>query len=157
LGRNAGIFWTIFQFSNLFGSLIGFFVFKYLSSSLLFSVLLGIGVLGTLGLLLLPAYPVPPAALDESVPNPLHLQDDSNLINATEDTKAIEKETKHTECCSGISHDTMFLLLIRIGMTEILSLLKEKEIYFLFILFFWTGFELAFWTGSFPLLFDSKV
>ena len=37
------------------------------------------------------------------------------------------------------------------------SALKDPVTYLLFPMFFWTGFELAFWTGEFTLLLDSKV
>lgn len=52
-GRNSGLFWSIFQFSNVFGNLGAYFVFNHLGNLALFIGFTIVGGLGTLSLLFL--------------------------------------------------------------------------------------------------------
>jgi MFS family permease len=113
---NTGLFWSIFQFNNVFGNLVTWAVLSNLPSSTpeLYLGFAAVAGVGTLGLLFLAQPPPPPGAPPRSA--------------ASHFGEAVA------------------------GARRALSLLRQPRMQLLLPLFFFSGAELSFWTGEFPLL-----
>lgn len=117
-GRNAGIFWGIFQLCNVVGNLASYFVLQYLSHTWLFVILAICGALGVVVLCLLK----PPYAYQDVERQP-------------ELRSVVEAPVPVNELVA----DMWFWI-------------RQKPVLALLPMCFFTGFELAFWTGEFTQL-----
>ena len=135
---NTGLFWSIFQLNNIVGNLTTYFVISHLSSSsatlyIGFAVVAGVG---TAGLLLLR-----PASASGEGSSFSSSSDGAPLLGATVGIKKTLAQHLAQAC-----RDALKALRL-LGTTNMLLLLP---------VFFFSGGELAFWTGEFPLLLSDS-
>lgn len=138
---NTGLFWSIFQFNNIVGNLTTYFVISNVTNStavlyLGFAVVAGVG---TLGLLLLRP------AKEEGE----ELEEASELLGAA--NSGGDSESSTLPSMSLLQH------LGKAGRDALaaLRLLPTPNMLLLLPVFFFSGGELAFWTGEFPLLLSN--
>eukprot|EP01121_Diplochlamys_sp_Union-15-3_P016885 TRINITY_DN5834_c0_g1_i1.p1 TRINITY_DN5834_c0_g1~~TRINITY_DN5834_c0_g1_i1.p1 ORF type:complete len:437 (-),score=44.81 TRINITY_DN5834_c0_g1_i1:137-1447(-) len=128
-GAYSGIFWAIFQFSNVFGNLCAYLIFPHISKSALFATFTVTGCVGVLLLTLL---------------KPIQVLSASTI---TDDTLVTDEIRQKKTALKTIIH----------SFYNTIVLCKNFRIILLFPIFFWTGFELAFWSGEFTQLLKPKL
>jgi MFS family permease len=131
-GRNMGIFWSVFQVSNVLGPLSTFLIFPRLrSESVLFAGFTVCGVVGVSMLLLL--RPIDPAA-GPPIPG------------------ADVPIASRTSCRERMA---WFYTSVRGSVVSSFRMILTFEMATLMPLVWFSGCELSFWSGAFPLLFPS--
>lgn len=134
-GRHTGIFWSIFQFSQVFGNLGTYFVLPHLSSdTMLFIGFAAIATIGTLGLFGLKR-PVPTAATM-----------DGQVAQA-------DKRCLHMQSMGCAAFSRSFCT----SVCDTLRICLQPQFLLLVVMIFFSGMELSFWTGEFPQLLDTNV
>lgn len=130
-------FWAIFQVCNVAGNLITYAVFPHLSSpSALYAGFAVTGAVGTLGLMLVG----PPASASASA--------------GVGGDPAVSPGSKAAVPRKGC---VQFLQAMYKGAVDALKLLLDWRLALIGPLFFLSGYELAYWTGAFPLLLSSST
>jgi MFS transporter, NAG-T family, sugar:H+ symporter len=139
-GTKPGVFWALFQASGLLGNGVATaLVDAGLGFRFLFMVLAGFAVLGVVVLLLLRRLPTE-EVLDDDAP--------SGLVNETSIATAALAERGESAKTDTISPVDLTLSCLR--------LMSDRRILLLAPMFFFTGFELSFFSGAFPLILGAK-
>lgn len=143
-GWNTGAFWCGFQLSNVLGNILIYTVLSNIEvSPLFFTIVAGVGATGTAGLLFLRRSPRH-AALD-ILPPPGH-------------TAASTHNGRSSFCWQPIAAGRAFCMHTGHAVVDTLSMLRDRRVLCMLPLQFFSGLELAFWTGEFPLLLcDASV
>ncbi|KAL6063396.1 DUF895 domain membrane protein, variant 2 [Balamuthia mandrillaris] len=167
--------WGIFQFSNVFGNMAAFFVFKYLSTTALFVIFTSLAVTGTAMLLFIrwpiAAKPTSTITTTEEEEEDKEEQTSKHRLDKQQGQEHINSSSCYTEHSPLIPENgdiqpqkvvnerkqgamSASLAIVR---AVVVNQLGDWDVLLLLPMFFWTGLELAFWTGEFPLVLDEKV
>lgn len=153
-GTHTGIFWGLFQFSNVFGNLAAYFVLPHVSKALLFAVFTSVGAAGAASLLFLrriAAYDQQPAylAAGSDDEEKARRQETIELVPPGKPIRGIVGMWRRVRDGAGLVYRSIWL--------DVVVLFPDPRILLLSPIFFFTGFELAFWTGEFPQLLDPST
>lgn len=142
-GWNTGAFWCGFQLSNVLGNILIYTVLSNIQvSPLFFTIVAGVGATGTAGLLFL-RRPLRRLALG-------NLQAPEQTATSTESSSSSGWQPVATAraFCRHTGH----------AVVDTLSMLKDRRVLCMLPLQFFSGLELSFWSGEFPLLLrDASV
>lgn len=140
-GWNTGAFWCIFQLSNVLGNVLVYTVLSQIQvSAPFFAIVAGVGAAGTAGLFLLRR---PPKRASQ-----LHLQAPDSSLAPSHSRHGPQVLVAARAFCKHTGY----------AVVDILSMLKDRRVLCMLPLQFFSGLELSFWSGEFPLLLrDASV
>lgn len=126
----------------MLGNLSAYIVLPHVSKALLFAVFTSVAAAGSASLLLLRRI----ASYDTPVYMPLVKQEHEEVLL---DTLPRRNPWQRVQGAVQLVYGSIW--------RDVIVLFPNLRILMLCPMFFWTGFELAFWTGEFPQLLDSSV
>ena len=146
-GQNTGIFWSIFQLCNVFGNLATYLFFSQLTNT--FWLFVGFAIIGTVGTFML-IFLRKAKNIEEEEQEKLLADQDPNSINV-HTVKLTEIMLKDTRPFKERFHD--FLQ----DVMKAFKLIFTKDMALLIPMYFFSGLELAFWSGEFSQMINTNV
>ncbi len=153
----------IFQISNVAGNLSAYLIFAHVSSTWLFIIFTSTAAAGTAFLLLLQPFKNigdeenhnTPNGVEESSTTAIIINEEArtgqgSVVIPNDINTYCEEQDKASEATQ---HKTSLAELLK----GVARLFFDPRILLLDTMFFWSGFELAFWTGEFTELLDVNV
>jgi len=137
---------SIFQFSNVLGNLAAYLILPHVSKELLFAIFSTVGAAGVTTLLFLRRIP-------SQSHRPTYLPISSQTANLRASGRSKEEGLNEVLQRFKTGAEVVYSSIWR----DVVVLFPNPRILMLCPMFFWTGFELAFWTGEFPQLLQAST